>query len=365
MTVRILELTSVSHDNVGPLVRSPAHSPAAELDRGNSLAHAIVATVREPLIVLDRNLHVVAASRSFYRAFGLKPAEARGRPFYEVSSGEWHIAALRQLLENVISRDLVIEAYEIELDLPNVGRRRMLLNARQILDEKSPDTVLLLGLEDVTARDLAAELKDAALRQQETLLLEVQHRVGNSLQIIASILLLKARNVQSAETRLHLKDVHQRVVSVATVQEQLRTSPFGTSIELGPYLEKLCTGLANSMIGDDRPITVTASATAGVVQSNDAVSYGLIVTELVINALKHGFPNGREGHIAVDFTAAEEEWRLSVSDDGIGRQHDSTQPIHIGLGTSIVEALSRQLKARVEITASNPGTVTSIIRRAV
>jgi PAS domain S-box-containing protein len=361
----ILESTSVPQDKVGPLARSSAHSPAAELDRGNSLAHAIVATVREPLIVLDRNLHVVAASRSFYRAFGIKPAEARGRPFYEVSSGEWHVPALQQLLENVISRDLVIEAYEIELDLPNVGRRRMLLNARQILDEKSPDTVLLLGLEDVTARDLAAELKDAALRQQQTLLLEVQHRVGNSLQIIASILLLKARNVQSAETRFHLKDVHQRVVSVATVQEQLRTSPFGTSIELGPYLKKLCAGLANSMIGDDRHITVTASATAGAVESNEAVSYGLIATELVINAVKHGFPDGREGHIAVDFTAGEQEWRLSVSDDGIGRQHDSTQPIHIGLGTSIVEALSRQLKARVEITAANPGTVTSIIRRAV
>jgi two-component system, sensor histidine kinase PdtaS len=101
------------------------------------------------------------------------------------------------------------------------------------------------------------------------------------------------------------------------------------------------------------------------VESNEAVSYGLIATELVINAVKHGFPDGREGHIAVDFTAGEQEWRLSVSDDGIGRQHDSTQPIHIGLGTSIVEALSRQLKARVEITAANPGTVTSIIRRAV
>jgi chemotaxis protein methyltransferase CheR len=365
MSIRFLEPKSESGDKIGPLAWSPTHSASAELDRGNSLAHAIVATVREPLIVLDRNLRVVAASRSFHRTFGIKPAEARGRPFYELSSGEWHVPALRRLLENVISRDLVIEAYEIELDLPNVGRRRMLLNARQILDEKSPDTVLLLGLEDVTARDLAADLKDAALRQQETLLLEVQHRVGNSLQIIASILLLKARNVQSAETRFHLKDVHQRVVSVATVQEQLRTSPLGTRIELGPYLKKLCASLANSMIGDDRPITVTASATAGAVQSNDAVSYGLIVTELVINALKHGFPDGREGHIAVDFAAVEEEWRLSVSDDGIGPQHDGTQPIHIGLGTSIVEALSRQLKARVEITTANPGTVTSIICGAI
>jgi chemotaxis protein methyltransferase CheR len=232
------------------------------------------------------------------------------------------------------------------------------------LDEKSPDSALLVGLEDVTARRETEALKDALLRQREMLLLEVQHRVANSLQIIASILLLKARRVQSEETRLHLRDAHQRVVSVATVQQQLRMSALGDDIEVGPYLSKLCESLASSMIHDDQAIDLTVDAAGGTIKSNDAVSFGLIVTELVINALKHGFPGGRGGHIMVAFAHDGPYWRLSVSDDGIGRQHDPAGPAHAGLGTSIVEALARQLKANVEISDGHPGTATVIVHAA-
>ena len=349
---------------------SPRHGLAhrqlslVEIDRGNSLAHAIVDTVREPLIVLDRSLRVVAASRSFYQTFQIEPADTQGRPFYELSSGRWDIPPLRRLLQDVISGDMVVEAYEIELDVPNTGRRQILLNARQVLDEKSPDSALLVGLEDVTARRETEALKDALLRQREMLLLEVQHRVANSLQIIASILLLKARRVQSEETRLHLRDAHQRVVSVATVQQQLRMSALGDDIEVGPYLSKLCESLASSMIHDDQAIDLTVDAAGGTIKSNDAVSFGLIVTELVINALKHGFPDGRGGHIMVAFAHDGPYWRLSVSDDGIGRQHDPAGPAHAGLGTSIVEALARQLKANVEISDGHPGTATVIVHAA-
>jgi chemotaxis protein methyltransferase CheR len=114
----------------------------------------------------------------------------------------------------------------------------------------------------------------------------MQHRVANGLQIIASILLLKARTVQYEKTRLHLQDAHQRVMSVATVQQQLQASGLNESIEIGPYLLKLCDSLAKSMIGDRRPLSISVQATAGAAVSDEAVSLGLIVTELVINALK-------------------------------------------------------------------------------
>ena len=90
----------------------------------------------------------------------------------------------------------------------------------------------------------------------------MQHRVANSLQIIASILLLKARTVQSEEIRLHLHDAHQRVMSVATVQQQLQASGLNESIEIGPYLSKLCDSLAKSMVGDRRPISIKVQATS-------------------------------------------------------------------------------------------------------
>jgi two-component sensor histidine kinase len=207
----------------------------------------------------------------------------------------------------------------------------------------------------------AEALKFALREKHEMLLTEVHHRVANSLQIIASILLLKARNVKSEETRLHLHDVHHRLISVATVQRQLSVTGVGNDVELGPYLKVLCEGLASSMIGDDQAVVIQSSATAGAIKSEDAVSFGLIVTELVINSLKHGFPHGRSGRIVVEYVKEGADWRLSVSDDGVGRSAHLPEPLHVGLGTSIVEALARNLGARVEIAPPGPGSTTAIV----
>ena len=118
----------------------------------------------------------------------------------------------------------------------------------------------------------------------------MQHRVANSLQIIASILLIKARTVQSEETRSQLEDAHRRVLSIAAVQQHLHLSGRNEPIEIANYLTKLCETLAESMIGDSRPISLKVQADAGTAPSRDAVSIGLVVTELVMNALKHAFP---------------------------------------------------------------------------
>ena len=242
----------------------------------------------------------------------------------------------------------------------------MLLNARQVFEEEEhPDsTLLLLAIEDITQRRDAEREKDELLRQKEMLLQEMQHRVANSLQIIASILMLKARTVQSEETRQHLRDAHQRVMSVATVQQQLQPSGLGDRIEVGPYLSKLCDSLRNSMIDHSGPHSLLVQAVTGTVESSQAVSLGLVTTELVINALKHAFPPGHEGEIVVRYDVDGAGWRLSVSDNGIGRRDDGHERAGGGLGTSIVEALSHQLNARAEMSAGPQGTIVSIIHVA-
>jgi chemotaxis protein methyltransferase CheR len=328
------------------------------------LAAAIVDTVREPLVVLDRELRVVTASRSFYRTFGVNPQNTVGQLFYDLGEGQWNIPALRKLLEEVIPKSHSIEAYEVEHEFPKIGRRTMLLNARQVFDESHSDTALLLAIEDVTERRAVEREKEELLRQKEVLLQEMQHRVGNSLQIIASILMLKARTVQSEETRMHLQDAHRRVMSVATVQQQLQASGLGDRIEIAPYLTRLCESLENSIIGDHRPRSLIVQATAGAAESNEAVSIGLIVTELVINALKHAFPDGREGEVLVRYDVDGAGWQLSVSDNGVGRGDDTHEQVRIGLGTSIVDALARQLDARVEIASGPRGMIVSIIHAA-
>jgi PAS domain S-box-containing protein len=340
------------------------HIASDDAKEPRTLADAIVDTVREPLVVLDRDLRVVAASRSFYRMFGAAPDNTQGRLFYDLAGGQWDIPALRKLLEDVIPEHRTIDAYEIEHDFASVGRRTLLLNARQVFDEAHPDSALLLAMEDVTHRRAAEREKDELLREKELLLEEMRHRVANSLQIIASILLLKARTVQSEETRRHLQDAHQRVMSVATVQQQLRGTGHGDQIEIGPYLEKLCDSLAKSMIGPDRSVAVVVKAGSGAAVSGQAVSIGLIVTELLINAVKHAFPAERSGSIRVGYDATGSAWQLSVSDDGVGRSSQDGQPASTGLGTSIVEALSHQLDARVEVSSGPQGTTVSVIHDA-
>ena len=342
----------------------PDRNPLASATHGHGLAEAIVDTVREPLIVLDRDLRVIAASRSFYRTFGVEPGTTEGRMLFELGDGEWNISALRTVLEDIIPKHRTVEAYEVEHEFPILGRRVMLLNARCVLDEAGSDSAILLAIEDVTQRRDSEHEKDELLCQKEVLLQEMQHRVANSLQIIASILLLKARTVQSEEIRLHLQDAHQRVMSVATVQQQLQASGLNESIEIGPYLSKLCDSLGKSMVGE-RPLSITVEATSGTAVSSEAVSLGLIVTELVINALKHAFPSGEKGEILVSYGAEESGWQLSVSDSGTGTQEKDGEPPHTGLGTSIVEALAHQLKATVQKTSGPQGTTVTIAASAV
>jgi chemotaxis protein methyltransferase CheR len=193
------------------------------------------------------------------------------------------------------------------------------------------------------------------------LLEEMQHRVANSLQIIASILLIKARTFQSGETRLQVEDAHQRVLSVAAVQQHLHLSGPNRPIEIGGYLSKLCETLAQSMIGDSRPISLKVEADPGTAASREAVSIGLIVTELVTNALKHAFPDERrDGAIVVLYKVAETDWKLTASDNGVGKPDVRAGDGKAGLGTSLIQALAKQLDARLATASDSSGTAVSV-----
>ena len=339
-------------------------NPFAAIARGHDLAEAIVDAIREPLLVLGPDLRVIAASRSFYRTFAVTPRKTEGRLVFDLGDGQWNIPKLRALLEDIIPKRRTVESYEVDHEFPSIGRRVMLVNARRVFDEDGSASAILLAIEDVTRRREADREKDELLQAKEILLQEMQHRVANSLQIIASILLLKARTVQSEETRLHLQDAHQRVMSVATVQEQLHASGLNERIEIGPYLTKLCASLAASMVGERRALSIKVQATSGGATSSEAVSLGLIVTELVINALKHGFPGGAEAKYWSATGLRIPGGGLSVSDNGSGSQEVDGEPAHIGLGTSIVEALAHQLNATVLKTSGPQGTAVTITATA-
>jgi two-component sensor histidine kinase len=327
-----------------------------------ALAQAIVDTVREPVLVLDISLRVIAASRSFYSAFKVRPEDTQGKLLYTLGDGQWDIPKLRVLLEKIIPEHGVMEGYEVEHEFPDLGHRTMCLNACQVFYRGGSHSTILLGIEDITERQILESEKDELLRQKDVLLQELEHRVGNSLQIIASIILLKARTVESEETRLHLEDAHHRVMSVAAVQRQIHASGAGGPIKIAPYLSSLCKTLATSMIGETRPISLKVVGEEGTATSRQAESLGLIVTELVMNALKHAFPGDKvEGQIIVAYDVEGTNWKVSVADNGIGKPDSVFAQPKTGLGTGIVKALAQQLDAKVETLSGPGGTTVSII----
>jgi two-component system, sensor histidine kinase PdtaS len=339
---------------------TPTH-PDIALD----LALAVIASSDAPLLLLNSALTIVAASRSFCRVFQIDPAAMQGRALAELGAGEWNVPQLSALLRATASGYAEVQDYEMDLKREGRGDRSLIINAHKLDYTGGSDAMLILAVSDVTDARMAEKLKndllrdkDALLQDKAVLLLELQHRVANSLQIIASVLMQSARKVQSEETRTHLFDAHQRVMSVAALQQHLAASTAG-EVTLLPYLTALCESIGASMIRDHNKLSLEVAVDGSVTSADVSVSLGLIVTELVINALKHAFPNDSGGKIRVGYNSHGPNWILSVSDTGIGMPKDTANP-KTGLGTNIVQALAGQLQATIKFSDANPGTTVSI-----
>ncbi len=329
-------------------------------DAVHGLAFAIVASATSPLVLLDGDLMVIGASATFFRAFHIEPSSAPGLPIFELGHGEWNVPQLRSLLKATASGDAEIDAYEMDLRSERGEPRRLVLNAQKLDYGDEACRYILVSVADVTDARVAAKLKDDLLREKAILLQEVQHRVANSLQIIASVILQSARKVGSEETRIHLTDAHNRVMSVAALQHELSASRLG-AVELRAYFTKLCDSIGASMIRDHDQLVLEVKADDSKTEADVSVSLGLIVTELVINCLKHAFPGGRTGKIEVGYTSRGPNWTLSVADNGVGIPKDAASSTP-GLGTSIVDALAH---ARVQVADANPGTIVSVVHTQI
>ncbi|WP_309752795.1 histidine kinase dimerization/phosphoacceptor domain -containing protein [Novosphingobium sp.] len=332
-------------------------------ERASSLGLALVVSSSTPLLLLNEQLIVMAASGSFCSAFSLDPDTVVGTELFALGDGEWNIPQLRVLLRATASGLAAIDTYEMDLARAGGSPRRLVLNAH-VLDHPTEEAMrLVLSVIDVTKDRQDERDKDDLARSNTLLLQELHHRVANSLQIISSVLMQRVRGAQSEETRGHLRDAHHRVMSIATLQRQLAATA-SDEVRLGPYLTELCASIGASMIADPDLVALRVTADDTATGADQSVSLGLIVTELVINALKHAFPAlDSTGAIAVEFHTVAHGWTLSVSDNGIGMHgnHESAKP---GLGTGIVKALAGQLEANVVVSELHPGTLVTVTHRA-
>ncbi|MEA2943124.1 MAG: hypothetical protein QOD09_3653 [Bradyrhizobium sp.] len=208
--------------------------------------------------------------------------------------------------------------------------------------------------DDAEAEVHASRDRYAALAaEREVLLREVNHRVGNSLQIIASLLHLQANSSGQDDVKAALTNAMGRVAAVAQVHRRLYTSHDLKSVLLNQYLEALLEDLRRSAEGNQMS-RLTLKAEPIEIDPDRAVAIGIIVNELVMNAVKYAYPDGA-GPIHVVLNAHGDDLELSIADDGVGL-NARTDPRSTGMGQRIVTAMAQKLDANVERDPGHAGT---------
>lgn len=334
------------------------NAPTNLAEAADSLALAVIASSNAPVLLLDDQLSIVAASDSFCETFQIDSERLAGVGLAAVGEGEWAVPQLGALLKATAAGSAEVDTYEMELVRKGRQSRCVLINARKLDYFDAQHIRMVMSVADVTEARINDALKEDLIREKAILLQELQHRVANSLQIIASVLMQSARRMRSTKARDHIHDARNRVMSIAALQRQLSVSNLG-EVALRAYFTELCGSIGASMIDNADRIKLDVEADGSMAGADASVSLGLIVTELVINALKHAFPARRKGAIHVAYRSDGPSWTLSVRDDGIGPPGPDIVP---GLGTGIVQALARQLRATVTVSDALPGTAVTIIR---
>lgn len=188
---------------------------------------------------------------------------------------------------------------------------------------------------------------EEALAQKSALLHEVDHRVKNNLQLIASLILLQSRRTPDEAARAALKSVLERVTAVATVHRRLfQNDPL--RFDVADFVRDLTADLAAAAGRDDLDVVLDLDHVA--IPAASAAAFALVVNELLGNALKHGFPPGRGGHISVSLADLGRACVLTIADDGVGM---GGQPP--GFGSTIVKLLCQQLHADLQVSDAQPG----------
>jgi two-component sensor histidine kinase len=193
------------------------------------------------------------------------------------------------------------------------------------------------------------------LAQKTALLQEVNHRVANSLQLISSLISIQAARIADPGARDALQLARERVQAVMLVHRRLYTSDEVGLVEIDKYLLAMGEELQASVLAADHRIVINAQPLS--ITPDKAVSVGVIVNELITNALKYAFPSGRNGTIRVTLTRpSETEVVLVVADDGVGHPVETDAPKGTGLGTLIMNAMAKTLNGAVERLPSEIGS---------
>jgi two-component sensor histidine kinase len=321
------------------------------IEEARAFGQAIINTVREPFLILDQDLHVLAASRSFYQTFKVSSNNTQGRLLCTMSDGQWDIPGLRLLLEKIIPERGVMEDYEVEHEFPEIGQRTMLLNARKVFYAGGSNTTILLGIEDVTQQRVLQRDKDDLLQQRDVLLeqnamlaREFDHRLLNSLQLISSLLSLQSRTTKNPEAAAQLSIAGSRVASLGRVHRRLHVLDQLETVDFKQYISRLCEDLSGMHFDDQPKHAIIVEGKDIEIPTLLGIPLGFIVNELVMNSVKYA-----KDTITVRLESMPEGYSLSVLDDGPGLPKGFAPSGHKGLGMKIIQSLIKQIGGELKI----------------
>lgn len=306
----------------------------------------ILQSMKELLIVTDSEDRIRTVNRLLLDELGYEEGELCGRPFAEIS-------------ESVESGDdTAAEPAELALVAADGSRLSVTVSSAVLEDDAGRVEGIVRVAQNVSDRRRAeAELRQS-LAEKEALLKEVHHRVKNNLQIISSLLNLQEEELEDPLTERRFRESQNRIRSMALIHELLYRSEDLTRIDFADYLDQLVHHVVRSYGPAGQGVRPVLSVEPETMDLDCAIPCGLIVTELVANAIEHAFPE-RGGSVAVSFRTENGRHRLSVADDGIGLPPEIDPQRSDSLGLKLVAALARQLGGELEL-AVDRGTEFSI-----
>jgi PAS domain S-box-containing protein len=212
---------------------------------------------------------------------------------------------------------------------------------------------------DITERKQTQHALQASLQEKVALLNEVHHRVKNNLQVITSMLRLEAGRSDHPATKSVLKDMQDRIRSLALLHESIYRSGTFAAIDLGHYLKQIATQSFRSLQASSSPLELRLDLDTVQIGLDQATPCGLLVSELLSNCFKHAFPDGRTGEVCIKLKPAEisGQWQLQVSDTGVGLPDDFETRREKSLGLQLVDSLASQLGGSLQ---AGPGAVFAV-----
>jgi len=319
---------------------------------------SLVESTEDSICLLDRNCMYLFINEKHLSRLGLTADKAIGRKYSEFHSED----DTKEFTEKIK------EVFETGKSLYYEHRSQKDGGyfLRTLSPVKEPDgriVSITVVSKDITKRKQAEEKIQASLKEKEVLLKEIHHRVKNNLQVIASLLNLQSQHINDKESRAMFQESQDRVRSMALIHEKLYTSGDLSHIDIASYIHSLTHQLITTYSTASSRVSMNIAITDIFLTITTAIPCGLIINELVSNALKHAFPQEREGTIAVSMTpSTKDNLILTVSDTGIGFPEGIDFRNTTTLGMQLVTSLVEQLDGTITLDRSKGITFTITFR---